>query len=131
MDKTEITGEDIKEVVIRLGEHTSKLLSDRGVSKNFLNFPGGNIVIELFWKHFELSFAEKVFFIINNFDLSSYYTEKNGDVEHWIVEELLDSNFDNTLEDMLVRRRVKEEKDNVSSILNPENGESDDFRKRL
>lgn len=44
---------------------------------------------------------------------------------------MLDSNFDNTLEDMLVRRRVKEEKDNVSSILNPENGECDDFRKRL
>lgn len=131
MDKTEITDDDIKEVVIRLGEHTSKLLSDRGVSNNFLNFPGGNIVIELFWKHFELSFAEKALFIINNFDLSNYYTGKNGEVEHWIVEELLDYNFENTLEDMLVRRRVKEEKDNVSSILNPENDECSDFIKRL
>ncbi|MBK0127046.1 hypothetical protein IAE30_25215 [Pantoea sp. S61] len=102
-----------------------------GGSNNFLNFPGGNIVIELIWKHFELSFAEKALFIINNFDLSSYYTEKNGEIEHWIVEELLDYNLDNTLEDMLVRRRVKEEKDNVSSILNPKNGECDDFRKRL
>lgn len=131
MDKIEITDDDIKEVVIRLGEHTSRLLSDRGVSNNFLNFPGGNIVIELFWKHFELSFAEKSLFIINNFDLSNYYTGKNGEVEHWIVEELLDYNFENTLEDMLVRRRVKEEKDKVSSILNPENGECDDSRKRL
>lgn len=130
MDKTEITDQDIKGVVVRLGETTSQLLSERG-GDNFLDFPGGNIVIELFWKYFELSFAEKALFIINNFDLSSYYTEKNGGVEHWIVEELLDSNFDNTLEDMLVRRRVKEEKDKVSSILNPENGECDDFRKRL
>jgi hypothetical protein len=102
-----------------------------GVSDNFLDFPGGNIVIELFLKHFEISFAEKVLFIINNFDLSIFYTGKNGEIEHWIVEELLDSNFDNTLEDMLVRRRVKEEKNKVSSILNPENGECDDFRKRL
>ena len=131
MDKTEVTDDDIKEVVVRLGETTSKLLSDRGVSDNFLDFPGINIVIEIFGKYFELSFAEKALFIINNFDLSSYYTEKNGEIEHWIVEELLDSNFDNTLEDMLVRRRVKEEKNKVSSILNPENGECDDFRKRL
>ncbi|WP_242389019.1 hypothetical protein [Kosakonia cowanii] len=131
MDKKEITNDDIKEVVVRLGEITSKLLSGRGVSDNFLDFPGGNIVIELFWKHFEVSFAEKALFIINNFDLSSFYTEKNGGVEHWIVEELLDYNFDNTFEDMLVRRKVKEEKDKVSCILNPENGECDDFRKRL
>lgn len=61
-------------------------------------------MIKLFWKHFELSFSEKALSIINNFDLLSCYTEKNGVVEHWIVEELLDSNFDNTLEDMLVRR---------------------------
>ncbi|MEN4833042.1 hypothetical protein [Pantoea vagans] len=131
MDKTEVTDDDIKEVVVRLGETTSQLLSERGVSDNSLDFPGGNIVIELFLKHFELSFAEKVFFIINNFDLSIYYTGKNGEIEHWIVEELLDSNFDNTLEDMLVRRRVKEEKNKVSSILNPENGECNDCRKRL
>ena len=131
MDKTEITDDDIKEVVVRLGETTSKLLSDRGVSDNFVDFPGVNIVIEIFGKYFELSFAEKALFIINNFDLSSYYTEKNGEIEHWIVEELLDSNLDNTLEDILVRRRVKQEKDNVSSILNPENGDCDDFRKRL
>ena len=131
MDKREITGDEIKEVVVRLGETTSQLLSERGVSDNFLDFPGGNIVIELFLKHFELSFAEKALFIINNFDLSIHYTGKNGEIEHWIVEELLDSNFDNTLEDMLVRRRVKEEKNKVSSRLNPENGECDDFRKRL
>jgi len=131
MDKTEITDDDIKEVVVRLGETTSQLLRERGVSENFLDFPSGNIVIELFWKNLELSFAEKSLFIINNFDLSSYYTEKNGGVEHWIIDELLDSNFDNTLEDMLVRRRVKEEKDKVRSILNPENGERDDFRKRI
>lgn len=131
MDKTEITDGDIKEVVIRLGETTSQLLSERGVSDNFLDFPGGNIAIELFWKHFKLNFAEKALYITNNFDLSNYYTEKNGRVEHWIVEELLDSNFDNTLEDMLVRRRVKEEKDKVSSILNPEYDECGDFIKRL
>ncbi|MBK0099225.1 hypothetical protein IBT49_24805 [Erwinia sp. S63] len=59
MDKTEVTDDDIKEVVVRLGETTSQLLSERGVSDNFLDFPGGNIVIELFLKHFELSFAEK------------------------------------------------------------------------
>ena len=64
--------------MVRLGDTTSQLLSERGVSDNFLDFPGGNIVIELFWKHFELSFAEKALFIINNFYLSSYYTEKNG-----------------------------------------------------
>lgn len=131
MGKEGITDEDIKGVVVRLGEQTSKLLSDRGVSDNFLDFPSINIVIELFSKNFELSFAEKTLFIINNFDLSSYYTKKNGQVEQWIVEELLDNNFDNSLEDMLVRRRVKEEKDKLSSLLNPENGECDDFRKRL
>ncbi|WP_067707730.1 hypothetical protein [Erwinia sp. ErVv1] len=76
MDKTEIIDDDIKEVVVRLGETTSQLLSERGGSDHFFDFPGGNIVIELFWKHLELSFAEKALFIINNFDLSSFYTEK-------------------------------------------------------
>jgi len=131
MDKKEITSDDIKEVVVRLGETTSQLLIDKGVYDHFIDFPGGKLIIDMFWKYFELDFAEKALFIINNFDLSGHYTDKNGEVEHWIIDELLDSNFDNTLEDMLVRRRVKEEKDKVSSILNPENGERDDFRKRL
>lgn len=30
MDKTEITDDDIKEVVVRLGETTSQLLRERG-----------------------------------------------------------------------------------------------------
>ncbi|MBO1588493.1 hypothetical protein [Yersinia pseudotuberculosis] len=107
------------------------MLNDRGVYDNFTDIPRRNIVIEIFWKHFELGFAVKALFIINNFDLSDYYTELNGGIEHWIVGELLDNNFDNTFEDMLVRKRIKEEKDKVSSILNPDNGECNDFRKRL
>lgn len=76
MDRKEIMNDDIKEVVVRLGENTSKLLSDRGIYDDFMDFPGVNIVIELFCKHFELSFAEKALFIINNFDLSEHYTKK-------------------------------------------------------
>lgn len=131
MDKKEITDDDIKEVVVRLGETTSQLLIERGVYDHFTKFPGWNIVIDIFWKYFELEFAEKALFIINNFDLSGHYTEKNGGVEHWIVEELFDNNFENSLEDMLVKRRVKEEKVKVNSILSPDNGEHDNFRKRL
>ena len=131
MDKKEITDDDIKEVVVRLGETTSQLLIERGVYDHFTRFPGWNIVIDIFRKYFELEFAEKALFIINNFDLSGHYTETNGGVEHWIVEELFDNNFENNLEDMLVRRRVKEEKTKVSSILSPDNGEHDNFKKRL
>lgn len=131
MDKREITGDEIKEVVVRLGETTSQLLVERGVYDHFTEFPGWNIVIDIFWKHFEFEFAEKALFIINNFDLSGYYTETNGGIEHWIVKELFDNNFESNLEEMLVRRRVKEEKVKVISILNPDNGEYDDFRKRL
>ncbi|WP_431021927.1 DUF4375 domain-containing protein [Erwinia rhapontici] len=131
MDKTEITDDDIKEVVVRLGETTSQLLIERGVYNHFTAFPGWNIVIDIFWKHFELEFAEKALFIINNFYLSGYYTETNGGIEHWIVKELFDNNFESNLEEMLVRRRVKEEKVKVINILNPDDGEHDDFRKRL
>ena len=131
MDKEEITDDDIKEVVVRLGETTSQLLIERGVYDHFKKFPGWNIVIDIFRKYFELEFAEKALFIINNCDLSGYYTEENGEVEHWILEELFDNNFENSLEDMLVRRRVKEEKVKVNSILIPDNDEYDDFRKRL
>ncbi len=131
MDKKEITDDDIKEVVVRLGETTSQLLIERGVYDHFKKFPGWNIVIDIFRKYFELEFAEKALFIINNFDLSGHYTETNGRVEHWIVEELFDNNFENNLEDMLVRRRVKEEKNKVSSILSPDDGEHDNFKKRL
>lgn len=131
MDKREITGDEIKEVVVRLGETTSQLLVERGVYDHFTEFPGWNIVIDIFRKYFELEFAEKALFIINNFDLSGHYTETNGGVEHWIVKELFDNNFESNLEEMLVRRRVKEEKVKVISILNPDNGEYDDFRKRL
>lgn len=131
MDKNDITDDDIKEVVVRLGEHTSKLLNDRGVYDNYIDFPGQNIMVELFWKHFELGFAEKTLFIINNFNLSNHYTETNGAIEHWIVGEILDNNFDNTIEDILVRRRIKEEKEKINSILDPDKSECDDLRKRL
>lgn len=47
------------------------------------------------------------------------------------MEELLDNNFDNTIEDMLMRRRIKEEKDKVSSILNPHSDEHNGLSKRL
>lgn len=40
MDKEEITNDDIKEVVVRLGETTSQLLIERGVYDHFTKFPG-------------------------------------------------------------------------------------------
>lgn len=48
MYKKEITDDDIKEVVVRIGEHTLKLLSDRGIHDNFIDFPGINIATEIF-----------------------------------------------------------------------------------